>query len=86
MIRKNQYELKTIIASDLTIEEVENLLTEFITDKIGFLISGRGEVMNTNSFETIHNKKCHLVSETGRPRCMYLNEDICKAINGCCFK
>ena len=82
----NKYEIKTTIASDLTIEQVEDLLTEFITDKVGVLISGRGEVLNETAFETIHNKRCHLVSETGRPRCMYLHGDICRAINGCLFK
>ena len=28
-----QYEIKTKVASELTIEQVEDLLTEFITDK-----------------------------------------------------
>lgn len=79
-----QYEIKTKIASELTIEQVEDLLTEFITDKIGVLISGRGEILEDEIFETIHNKKCHLVSENGRPRCMFLHGETCKALNGVC--
>ena len=82
----NRYELKIELVSELEIETVENLLTEFITDKVGILISGRGEVFSECSFETIHNKKRHLISDTGRPRCMWLNGDACKSINGCNFK
>lgn len=82
----NKYELKITLASELTIEQVEDLFTELINDKIGSMISGSGEVLPTTKFETIYNNKCTQVTETGRPRCMFLDGDICKSIGGCCFK
>ena len=39
----NKYELKMILLSELTIEQVEYLFTELINDKVGVFISGRGE-------------------------------------------
>ena len=82
----NKYEISTTLLSELTIEEVEDLFTEFINDKIGSLVSGRGEVLSNGKFETIKNEKCIKITEYGRPRCMHLNGDICTNVGGCCFK
>ena len=41
--KMNKYELKMILLSELTIEQVEYLFTELINDKVGVFISGRGE-------------------------------------------
>lgn len=83
----NRYNITTELATDLTIEEVENLFEELINTKIGILISGKGEVIKDTKFNTIHNNICpNIDSNGGRPRCMYLNGDnICKAVNGCVY-
>ena len=81
----NKYEISTIILSELTIEEVEDLLTTFINDKIGYVVSGRGEVLPIVKFETIHNNKCVKICENSRPRCMHLSGDNCTSASGCCF-
>ena len=46
----NKYELKMILLSELTIEQVEYLFTELINDKIGVFISGRGEELESGLF------------------------------------
>ena len=75
-----KFTITTEIASDLTLEEVEDLFTELIDDKIGVLISGKGEYKQDTSFETFNYAKCPQVSNGGRPRCMWLGaDDICKA-------
>ena len=84
----NKYEISTTMLSELTIEEVEDLLTEFINDKIGYAISGRGEVLPIVKFETIHNNKynkCVKIYGNSRPRCMNLSGDNCTSASGCCF-
>ena len=81
----NKYEISTIMLSELTIEEVEDLFTEFINDKIGSLINGKGEVLVNGKFETVKNEKCGKVNGNMRPRCMWLNGDICTRVDGGCF-
>lgn len=81
----NRYELKITLASELTIEQVEDLFTELINDKIGVIISGRGEELENNVFENVHINKCYKIYNDCRPRCMFLNGDICKSMSGCIF-
>lgn len=81
----NRYELKMILLSELTIEQVEDLFTELINDKIGVLISGRGEELENNAFENVHINKCYKIHDDSRPRCMFLKGDICKNVSGCIF-
>ena len=81
----NKYEISTVLLSELTIEQVEDLFTDFINSKIGSLVSGKGEVLANGKFETVKNEKCSKVNGTMRPRCMHLNGDICTNVGGCCF-
>ena len=46
-----KFTITTEIASDLTLEEVADLFTELINDKIGVLISGKGEYKQDTSFK-----------------------------------
>ena len=73
------------MASELTIEQVEDLFTELINDKIGVIISGRGEELENNVFENVHINKCYKIYNDCRPMCMFLKGDICKNVSGCIF-
>lgn len=82
-----KYELKMELHSDLELETVENMLSEFICENIGTLISGRGEVIKTVEWENKLNQPCSKCNGDIRPRCMFLDttSNTCRNIGGCCF-
>lgn len=80
----NNYNLKLNILSDLPLVLTEDLLDKFINQEIGYLVSGEGEIIRDKSFKNILNEKCPQVNENGRPRCIWLHDDICKSPNGIC--
>lgn len=82
----NKYEISTVLLSELTIEQVEDLFTEFVNSKIGSLVSGKGEVLAKGKFETVKNEKCSKVNGTMRPRCMWLDGDICNSMVDVVFR
>ena len=83
---KHKYKIEITLATGKSIDEVENLIAEFIDENIGLLLGGRGEELQHGVFETVRYVKCPLVDSCGgRPRCMFLGpEDTCKSANGPC--
>lgn len=83
---KHKYKIEVTLATRKSIDEVENLIAEFIDENIGLLLGGRGEELQHEVFETIRYIKCPLVDSCGgRPRCRFLGpEDTCKSANGVC--